>query len=59
MCQFYYYMCDIFFIEFLILNKICSQIASNDVRPGLIFKIIGLARVQYEFETFYILTGTS
>ena len=40
-------MYDIFFIEFLILKKICNQIASNDVWSGLIFRIIGLFRVQY------------
>jgi len=59
MCQFYYYIYDIFFIEFLILKKICNQIASNDVWPGLIFRIIGLARVRYGFETLDILTVMS
>jgi hypothetical protein len=54
MRQFYYYMYDIFFIEFLILRKICNQIASNDVWPGLIFRITGLAHVRYEFEALYI-----
>jgi len=59
MRQFYYYMYDIFFIEILILKKICNQIASNDVWPGLIFRITGSGHVRYEFEALYIFTGMS
>jgi hypothetical protein len=59
MCQFYCYMYDKFFIEFLILRKIFNQIASNDVWPGIIFRITGLVHVRYEFEALLIFTVMS
>lgn len=52
-------MYDILVTEFLVLNQVCNQIASNDVRQDLVFGIIGLARVRYEFETLDILVAMS